>query len=218
MIKDWQQRKWAFGLLWIIANTFGWGIYILIGFAVGWIVWQAYQDLNPYYGHSFYFLTKESNRILIAFVISSIGWGAIVGFLQKLVIRRCFKLELKGWILATIIGLLLYETVCHSYVYIHAKVWIPVLSPYISYMCALIAPLMLGVAQWFVLRRYCARSGWWIVATMASLWLSAFTIQPYTTYAPGYDGNLVLTFIGFPLEGLIYGIATSVVLTIIPRR
>ena len=206
-----QQGTWNFGLLWIIVNTCGWGMYVIIAAAAGWIVWQAYQELS--YGQGIQFLANESNRILIAIVIFSLCWGAIVGLVQQFVLRRRFKLEGKRWVLATIIGLLVYVAVRDSATLLAVIVMIPTLYSYVPYICKFTAPFALGVAQWFILRRYFARSGWWIAATVVSLWLSSFIPS-----ATEYGRNISLYIASFPIEGLIYGIATLFALTIITKQ
>jgi hypothetical protein len=203
MRKDRERVKWTFGPLWIIANTLGWGTFIIVSMAAGWIVWEVYD--NSYGQLGTRFLHSESIRVVIALVLSSVCWGAIIGVLQQFVLRRHFELEVKKWVLATTFGLTVYRTV---------QILVPALAANMAFRSYQILPgistfvsaVAFGIAQWFVLRRYMKRSGWWIAATASALWLShfAFPTGVFTDF--------------FLAEGLLYGVATWITLAVISRR
>jgi len=221
MGKDRYQGKWSFGLLWIIVNTLSWGIYIVVGIAAGWVVWQAYQDLSR--GQGIPFLANESNRYLIVVIIFGVCGGAIIGSLQHLVLKPRFHLEGKKWVSATIIGITVYTVitilvspfVVNTFV---ASIRLPVDSLHVIYsiismFTSLIAFAALGIAQWFVLRQHFTKSGWWIVATVIASGFSTFVTS---TFARGGDGSsLLYSIVYYSVEGLIYGLATLIALAII---
>ncbi len=59
-----------------------------------------------------------------------------------------------------------------------------------------IAGFLVGLAQWLVIRRWLARSLWWLPATVAGFWAIAFAIA--IGYADAFSGIVVGVFVGLP--------------------
>jgi hypothetical protein len=225
MRKEGVQGNWSFGLLWIIVNTFSWGIVFLVGGASAWIVWQFYQ--NPVTALEFLLFENESTRTLIALVISGLCWGAIVGGLQQALLGRRFELKGKSWVFATMVGLLLYLAFLFlpsSFQFLmRFPLYFSLIGILLNIAYTFVPPLALGVAQWFVLRRYFTRSEWWIVATTLALslgtyitsWLEKLLILKIPME---YHPNVYLSVVAFFVEGLFYGIASWIVLAFISRH
>jgi len=216
MRKDRERGKRTFGPLWIIANTFGWGTLIIVSRAAGWIEWEFYDNYGRdlfFRFRTFRFLPNGSIRMVIGLVIIGLCWGAIVGVLQQFVLRRRFELAGKRWVLVTVIGLTVYTTV---------EVLVPALAVSLAFrsyqiltgISTFVSPFAFGIAQWFLLRRYFTRSGWWIAATAIASWLSHFALS---TFATGQLRSSVL--IAFYLvQGLLYSVTTLIALTAIFRQ
>jgi hypothetical protein len=213
-----EQGKWIFGLLWIIANTFGWGICPLLALASGWIVWQLYQNFSA--RSVFNPLGGESNRAFIAMIIVGVCWGAIIGGFQLSILARRFELKGKNWVFATIVGMTLYMTVQLFRGFTHSFSQTDI---FVNLTFSFVPPLVLGLAQWFILRRYFTRSGWWIVAITLALGLAASITSGLSRLlvmksSMGYRYDIFFSSSTFFIEGLFYGVATWIVLTIISRR
>jgi len=220
------QRKGFFGFMWIIANTFSWGILFLLAGAAGWIVWQYYQTLG--YGLVSRLLGGESIRTLIALVICGLCWGAIVGGLQQWILARCFVMKGNRWLFATMVGLILYLIVQLLISFFsQSLMWFNLSLSQIEILIrlasAFIPPIVLGTSQWIILRRYFKSSKWWIVATTIAVGLAA-TITPWFARLilfntpMVYRYNIYITVATFFIEGLLYGVATWMVLAIISRK
>jgi hypothetical protein len=218
MRKNSVQGKGSFGLLWIIVNTFSWGIYIFVGMAISSIVWQYYQNHRNGLGWGFRLLSNELIRDLIILVILGICWGTILGWLQQFVLTRRFDLRGKSWVFGTISGILLYFFFKELNSILTQYLMNFTLSSFlyeILYNLAVhfIPALMFGLAQWFILRRYLTRSGWWIIATTLALGLTESIFL-------WLGGNRLFTyaFIIYQfVEGFFYGVATWIVLAIISK-
>jgi hypothetical protein len=216
MTTDKLQEKWPFGRSWIIANTLSWGVSPLVAMLAGWAAWQLYQQLGMSW--SMRALSDNSNRLLIAEVIYAVCWGIIVGASQQFVLRRRFDLGGQRWISATAIGLLFYRLLSDLPLvlapFIGSSISALYQNPLLIDLAKLISLFALGIAQWFILRRILKRAGWWIIATALALWLSAIAFSVFMS------GQLwAFHFIVAALaEGIIYSIATFVVLTTILKQ
>jgi hypothetical protein len=211
-VEDREQGKWVFGLLWVAANTLGWGTLIIVSMAAGWLVWVTYD--NSSWGPTYRLLSSELVRTLIALVTAGLCWGAIIGVLQQFILRRRIELEGMKWVLATSIGLTVYTAV-QTLVPALAAGSLPFrLYQMLSGVCKFAAPFAFGTTQWFLLRRYMTRAGWWVAAVAVASWLSYFVRLTLTT-------GLLRTsvFVGmYVAEGAIYSAATLVALAIMRRR
>lgn len=71
--------------------------------------------------------------------------------------------------------------------------------------------LVLGLAQWLIVRRYMPRAGWWVPATIvAAVLIAAATVVAYE--GGGYRSFFVRNGIGTLVEGLALGMAQWLVL------
>ena len=219
------QGKRSFGLSWIIANTFGWGIGLLLAVPVGWISSLLYQSSIA--GSVFNPLASDLTRTLIQMIIWGGCWGAIIGGLQQSIFARRLELQVKRWLFATIVGTTLYLTAWYLSPYFSQLIMGPIFSilptgTFVSLAFSLALPLVFGIAQWFVLRQYFTRSGWWVAATTLSMGLAAVITsglsRHVTTRSAGFGDSMLFSSATFLVEGLFYGIATWIVLTNIPRR
>ncbi len=210
MGKESDQGKRTFELLWIAANTFSWGISFIVAMVSGWAVYQFYQSLGL--GQGIRFLADELSRILIAMIIYGFCWGAIVGLLQQAVLGRRYSLGGRPWALATMLGLLVFRFFSNPapfFALIFGGDYYS-LPPLLYSIFTLGSLFALGVAQWFILRRYFEKSGWWIVATAIALWPSTLAVEG--------QGTILPYLVASPLAGLIYGVVTLIALIIIFKR
>jgi hypothetical protein len=215
MKKDRHQRKWAFGLSWVIVNTFSWALYTLVAMAAGWVMWEAYQYLRT--ERVMRFLSDESNRIWIAVVILGVCWGAIIGFFQQLVLKQRFDLEGRTWILATLIGVTIYIILRTSVSSFAVNIAPSRASLYVINILGTFAcSTALGIAQWLILRQYFSRSGWWIVATVIALGIPSLATS--TFFGGGGKSFLLSSVVSLAVEGLIYGLITLIALTLISKQ
>jgi len=216
------QGKWRPGLIWIILNTLGWGAFILIALVIGLLAWQVIQNSTS--GHEF--LSDQLVNVLVSSVPGGLCWGAILGGLQKSFLMRHLNFHGKNWTFATIIGLMLYIAFQVSHQYLLIFVESPITYPFDSVIKTslmidfldvafyFIPPLVLGIAQWSVLRLYFKWSGWWIAAVTLGVGCAGWTISEIVrmSFANGYNSFAAFSIAVYPMEGLAYGIATWFVL------
>lgn len=204
---DRQPGKWTFGLLWTVANILGWGLWIGLGMAAGWLVWTLYEQ-----GGYPRLLHNEVARGFLTLMIAGLCWGAVLGGLQQFVLKRRFRLEGSQWVWATITGIVL-----HVLIQSLSSLLLTVV-PYsmsshrvLDALVSWVPPLALGMAQWVVLRRHWARSGWWVGAVVLALWL------PSIAFLAFQSGPTTLSDMLFPstVQGFAYGLATFAVLSVI---
>jgi len=205
-----QHGKWPFGLSWILANTAGWGLYLVVGWAAGWLLWELYE------AGDFRLLANEETRMFLTLATLGFCWGAIVGWLQQFVLTRRFRLEGSKWAWATLIGIVLYTILQGLASVVSALLSYSIFSSYIiDGIGAFAAPLALGIVQWYVLRRYFARSGWWVAATTFALWLGHIAIWILPAGGRTFVSSFIISLL---LGGFFYGVATWIVLVVISRQ
>jgi hypothetical protein len=205
-----ESRARSFGLFWILANIVGWALFVGFAFAAGWLVWALYEQ-----GGYPRLLHSEETRVLLAFVVAGSGWGSILGWLQQLVLKRRLRLEGNRWIWATLIGVVLYTL--FDVVLSLLLMAVPFHRSSYSLLHGLVAvvpPLALGVAQWYMLRRSLARAGWWVLAVVLGLWLPGIA---FSLLASGPSPRVSMLTSPF-VEGAAYGVATLVVLAVLPQE
>ena len=201
---DGQQGKWTFGLRWIVLNTAGWSLFILLGFAASWLVWELWERGGVR------LLSNEEVRFLVSVTLTAAGWGVIVGWIQRSVLALRLDLEGKRWVWATVAGLTLYILLIALTDWLASALSSSLASFYALYaITALVPPCALGIAQWLVLRDRVERSGWWIAATVIALWLPAVLLAVLPAGTIGGGVGFVLSY---PLGGLLYGMLTLLVL------
>ena len=202
--------KWRFGLTWIVANIAGWGFYLVLVWAAAWLVWELYE------AEHYRLLASEGNRTFVALAIAAVCWGAILGWLQQFVLTRRFQLEDSKWAWATLIGIAV------RVILQNAGLFVMTFLPYsfsffriIDGVATFAAPLALGIAQWYVLRRYFARAGWWIAATALAPWLGQIVLRILPAGDRTYMASAIISLL---VHGFFYGAATWAVLVMISRQ
>lgn len=153
MRKNREQGKWSFGLLWVIVNTLGWGLNILLAPAAGWIVWQSSQYLggplcNP--------LGDELNSTLLTMIVLGLSTGGIIGGFQLLILARRFELKEKNWVLANMVGMTLYVTIPFLWSwffdgFLGFAYSFPLIGTFVRLAFSFAPPLILGLAQQAIL-------------------------------------------------------------------
>jgi hypothetical protein len=98
-----RQNKWVFGLGWIIANGVAWGVFYIIDILVRF----AGGITSSSFRLSFFPLASLDyfTGLWIGALVCGLLWGAFVGFLQRLALRRCLGKKSAGWIFVTMLGL-----------------------------------------------------------------------------------------------------------------
>ena len=172
-------------LLWVIASAAGGGLGFIPSSVFG-----SYFDTMGY--------LFDDIQLPWPVGFQLIGVGVAIGFLQWLVLRRWVKQSF-GWVIAT--------AACWSLVFIGVNP-----NPFSRPVVLLVFGFLIGLFQWFVLRRWTRWAGWWIPFNAAS-WLIAFVV-----------GELVseLLFVGFDVVfgsvmGGIAGAMTGLVLIWVVR-
>jgi hypothetical protein len=214
MEKNKQIGNWAFGILWIVANILGWSMRMWVARAAGWIAWEAYQSAGL--GTLYRILSNDSIRLLIAMLIFGICWGAILGSLQYLVLKQGFSLEGKKWILATVIGVaissILSGLASFAPYFLSSGIFLVVRTIVGIFTSVLFT---LGVAQWFVLRRYFARSEWWLIVTAVASGLSTLVAS---IFIKGGQITIISSIVSQTTQGVLYGFVTLIVLLVVFKQ
>ncbi len=204
MNADRQQGTWRFGLRWIVLNTAGWSIFVILGFATSWLVWEIWE-----WG-GYRLLSNEVTRVMVSVTLAAACWGAIVGWLQRTLLVLRLGLEATRWVWATVFGLTLY-TVLVGLADLSSSVLSSSLNSFtvLYAITGLVPPCALGIAQWVVLRDHIERSGWWIVATTIALWLPAAVLAVLPI---GFVRGGTSFILSYPAGGFLYGVLTLMVL------
>ena len=207
------QRGWAFRLLWVGANTIAWGTRTGVSWAVGTAVQWSYLTIARARGTGQ--TSADGYLYLVTLVVFGVLYGAIIGIAQQLVLRR--QREFRGirWVFATLIGILL-QLAIGSLAPLFGQ-YLGLSSDYarlapiaLTGTLGLVSLLALGTSQWFVLRGFVRRSGWWIAATAIALWVS--------NLVTGYGGTILETILSDLVYGLAYGLVTEVALSAILKK
>jgi hypothetical protein len=214
------QRKLSFGVRWVLLNTLCWGILYVMAVAAGWLVWKIYQGSDYSIWSSL--LRDGLVRQFIAIIIFGFCGGIIIGSLQQLLLNRYIKINKIYWAIATTVGIILNMVILYGFypAFISSHYHI---SPIVKYVYYLSCGLLLGLAQWFILRQNFQRSGWWILATTVSSLLSASITeflfsQIHINYPMEVSTNIFVSFIILFLEGFCYGVATWLVLIKLAKK
>jgi hypothetical protein len=128
---------------------------------------------------------------LSALLASNIGpaiAGFVIGILQWLVLQRRIR-DVWKWSLATGIG---WATGLAIVLY--------TIPPELSVLSGVILGTSLGVAQWFILRKYLYGTGWWIAISIIG-WTTGLTLLP-----------------GVLTTGIIAGALTGIALELLLRN
>ncbi len=144
--------KWGLWLVWVVLE--------MIGFALGtWLGQQLYARFEPA-------LVPAPNMYLDTIMIRSpflrdlfvgLGVGLCAGAAEWFILRTYFKvsiwwlvISIVSWAVAMSVSGLIYYAPAHDFGF-----------------AGLAIGFIIGVAQWSILRRTCAKAGWWIVARTA---------------------------------------------------
>lgn len=214
MGKD-KYSKWVYGLLWVVANTFSWPLSSLIGMAAGWLAWETYQVLTDQMFLPF--LSDESNRMLFAFILLGVSWGAVIGFLQQVLLKQRFNLDRRSWILATCLGMTLYLLFSQLESIAYDIRELRTFGYGLGIFASFVSSTLLGTAQWVVLRHTAKRAGLWILATVVALSVSPMVLNLFR-FGPdwGNGRNYLAYSLFFSLRtGLMYSLITWIALNLI---
>jgi hypothetical protein len=182
-------------LFWVVANIFS----IFGGVLLGKFLYDfMYQFFYPYQdppGLHIFILVDDPVRRMV-FIGLSIG--ILTGFLERLVLQR-YKLQWNGWILANILGWGFGFAAAEGLEMLGWQWGTP----------QLLGGMIIGFSQWIVLRRYLAKSYWWIVACI----IGSFAILSWIPV--GYTFQMILEEYSIPIivAGLIMGIFTGATLS-----
>ncbi|WP_066424320.1 serine/threonine-protein kinase [Anabaena sp. 4-3] len=103
----------------------------------------AYAIVEPIFGN------------ILTYQTVAITMGLTVAYMQLLVLRRHIPISEKSWLLGTTLG------TCISLLLSGA---------YPEYSLLLVGPIV-GIIQWWILRRYVEQSGWWILVNSLFGWI-----------------------------------------------
>jgi hypothetical protein len=141
---------------------------------------------------------------------SFVAFGATVGLAQWLVLRKYFQSS-GWWILATALGGAV-GLACVNAIH-RALVGISLYIVDGSLGFAALG-IVLGIAQWWFLRRQFSRAGWWVLASAAG-WLVGGT----TAWALAFKSFEFMKIItDFVVLGIVAGASSGVVLVLIRKR
>jgi hypothetical protein len=172
-------------------------------------------------------LFSKSGNVLISSIAGGLGWGAILGGLQKSFFMRYLNFRGKNWTFATIIGLMLYIAFQVSHQYLLILIASPIEYPLYSITYSLlelafyfIPPLILGIAQWSILRLYFTRSRWWIATITIGVGCAGMAVSEVAklAIANGFNNITIFSIAVNLMEGFAYGITTWFVLAFFARQ
>jgi hypothetical protein len=143
-------------------------------------------------------------------IVSFSAFGVVAGIAQWLVLRKIFPGS-GWWILATALSapLGLVATNAIHRVLLGASVF------YVAGSLGIAAlGLVVGIAQWWVMRRHLRRADWWILANLGS-WL----VGGLAAWVLGLRFTELIKIIAdFALLGIIVGASTGLVLILLRKR
>jgi hypothetical protein len=147
---------WKFLLWWILATIGGAIIFLIVLSPLNWLFMQIAPDPK----------VVPQVLSLVFTLINSAVMGALFGLAQWLVLRRVLP-NMGGWVLATALG--------YALVFGATPLLRFVPSQLAGSPLFLLFGIVLGVAQWLVLRRRVRQAAWWIAINMGA-WVLAFLL------------------------------------------
>ncbi|MDE5102551.1 MAG: hypothetical protein O4807_06055, partial [Trichodesmium sp. St19_bin2] len=187
-----QQVGWWFWFQWVLANSVGGVVGLFVGVLVG----------------------GRVDNIMVSFrlAVFSTIFGTVVGSFQWWVLRKRLP-QARWWVLATAlasaIGFLIAMAVSNA---VSVFVSDAVIIYTVSYS---LIGLVIGSAQWLVLRKQLSQSHWWILANILGIAATLFAI----VYSSRFELGLLKTFISFlSVFGIIYGGITEFALVWLLRQ
>jgi hypothetical protein len=157
---DGGQIGWRFGLRWVLLTILGWAIGFPLGFILG--------ELG---------LENAGVEICV---------GAMVGFMQWLVLRRVVNKRAGFWILASITGFLVSSGI-HAAACYYLKTSDDLGNPTGVLMWTLsfiFGGTLTGLLQQRILRHQVRRSGWWVPASAAGWGLGVIGLATFIFVLP----------------------------------
>jgi hypothetical protein len=174
-----KKLRWSFLPLWIMATA--------IGYAGGGKI-SAWVDNS----------LKGDFVVFLSFAVMSMA----IAVAQWLVIRRYIRGL--GWLWMTLIGGTLGGLLSSWASFQLAITYGDAVDFLVVYGC--LRGLTTGFAQWFLLKQSFKRSGWWVIGTTASWYVSVLV------------GSLLIQKLGYFLTltiGAIYGLLTGIILLLL---
>ncbi len=125
---------------------------------------------------------ESSHVVSVGDILGGISIGIVVGFLQSTQLKPWLTRKL-WWTIASILGWPL------------AMIWFgnPIQEINLLILFKYLLPIILGIIQWFVLRRLIRRAGWWVLLSYFGLILSFFVLD----YLSGIFANATNTIYPF---------------------
>lgn len=177
----------VFLIKWILVNAFA--------LVVGLLFYTVFDRMV------FIHDSESSHIVSMADILGGISIGIVIGFVQSALMKP-WLLKKPWWTFATILG------------WPFAMIWFdnPIREFNILNLFYLLLPLVLGICQWFVLRRIIRRAGWWILWSYFGLTLSFFVLNYLSEKFSGVS-NTIYPFAPLILIWLVpipYGVITGV--------
>jgi hypothetical protein len=161
---------WGFCFLWILATVVGPIVGLAFALPVNLALVAILGVTAPVPGtptQQALILTLDAMGASMLFV------GLGMGFAQWLLLRRYVK-HTAGWIFATGLAMLLQGLFRWS---LPPDIPVEQIGP----ITITSGVILLSVCQWFVLRRWMPRAGWWIIISIAG-WVPSFVFAIAATY------------------------------------
>ncbi len=215
-----RKHGWTLSLWWLVANGFAWGVFYRVDNLVRWAggLTSSRFMLNFFPLRQFDYYTGA----WIGSLACALLWGALVGLIQRLALRRNLVKRGIWWILATMVGLAPLAVYLFLYQVLTSAVGLPG-DTYprletIFKVMEFAAPLWLGLLQWLVLRRTYRGAAWWIivVALVSGLVTFSFPTAPMTLGIFRPQPAFLLLAPG--ALGLAYALLTLIVLLLLKPR
>jgi hypothetical protein len=210
-------QTWLLYAFWIVLNAFGWVLSRLLSTATSQVVTGL--------------CLGEKNACVSAIFAAGVV-GIVLGFAQWIVLRR-FYLRSTMWIAATAVGLSLgycisYKIMMRFSVLSHQVETLPWILEYRLLVplssCTgwgtelLIHGLVLGIAQYVVLREWVQHAGLWILSTAACYTLAfPFGCMATEMFTTRQVTTLFTLFAAPMVGGFIFGIGTGAMLIFLLR-
>lgn len=154
---------WGFWFLWVLATAVSWGVSVFVGFFI--LFFQALGRTAPASGVSPVVIWLEGTAL-------GTGIGAVIGTFQWLVLRRHIP-QSGWWVLASAVGwgagsivlrVVSEVTGEHMPEFLGLPQFEEV-SGVMIVVAGAVAGVMIGIMQWFILRRHISQSDWWVLAS-----------------------------------------------------
>ncbi|MDE5095705.1 MAG: hypothetical protein O4804_16225 [Trichodesmium sp. St11_bin5] len=175
-----QKVGWWFWFQWVLANMVGWFVGLFV----------------------FGFLGEVVDNTIGSFGLAVFGtvFGAVVGSLQWWVLRKRLS-QARWWILATVLA----SAILFSTAVVLSNAVSDVVSNTViqGVVISSLMGLVIGSAQWLVLRKQIYQSHWWILASVLGIAATLFAIVYSSRLEQMSIWDLILFLLG--IFGIIYG-------------